>query len=514
MGLLWKMKNDMNKHTLQNNIIYIVLAVLLSMPAVASAQVPLEVMFTPDPLFSEGNFLPVDDSVGTAKVTNNSGMTQTILAATANMSDPDGFGDLLNMLIGDSSETFFDDTLSAFFAAGEVDLGELLNGDSETFTFTVSFINTSDNSFQGKSLGFDVCVGFEGGDSSCGDIEEAGAGDGDGDGDVVQSLGGGGGGFGGGGIIDSTPLTISGEQVEELDIDVQTALIVWDTNLYSTSQVVYGLASGGPYSISLLSPNFGYPLATTETFVKVLHHEVLLTGLIPGETYNYRVVSRASPPTISFEHTFEFEEPTPLLLPEVEPEGGGSGSQGSVGGGGSGSQGPIAGLVNSISSLGSTLAQALGGEGSTNVRTSDDLLREFEEARSEREPSSSEPRSRERIVRDAGSDPSISSEIIAAAILGLEGDLLGIFRSSECVFMAVLIVVLIFVVWGLLVIKNRRRYTLETRLSYRRIYFPLAFATVLLVAYVFNYICIVLPLSTVLIFSLLWAFWDGLKDTE
>ena len=66
------MKNDMNKHTLQNNIIYIVLAVLLSMPFTVYGQTPLEVVFTPKPLFSEGNFFPVDDSIGTAEVTNNS----------------------------------------------------------------------------------------------------------------------------------------------------------------------------------------------------------------------------------------------------------------------------------------------------------------------------------------------------------------------------------------------------------------------------------------------------------
>ena len=99
-------------------------------------------------------------------------------------------------------------------------------------------------------------------------------------------------------------------------------------------------------------------------------------------------------------------------------------------------------------------------------------------------------------------------------VLGLEEDILGIFGSRECVLIVILIVTLIFVVWGLLAFKNRRRYTHETRLRYRRIYFPLAFTTVLVVAYVFNYICIVLPLLAVLVFSLLWAFLDGLRDME
>lgn len=513
----------MKKYTLQNNIIYIIFGILFLIPFVVSAQAPLEVVFTPDPLFAEGNFLPLDDSVGTAEVTNNSGETQTVLAAAVNTSDPDGLGDLLNILINDTGGNLFMGTLSDFFAAGEVNLGVLLDSDSETYTFTVSFINTEDNSHQGKSLGFDVCVGFEGGNLSCGDIEEAGAGDGDGDGDIVQSLGGSSGGgnsLGGGGIIDSTPLTISDEQVEELDLNVQTALITWDTNQYSTSQVVYGLESGGPYSLSLLSPNFGYPIATPETGVKVLHHEVLLTGLSLGETYIYRVVSRASPPTISFEHTFDFEEPAPLLPPSVESGGGGGIEEPSGGGSGNDDQGSAlsASLGNSISSFGSAIAQALtggGGEGTKSVRSSDDLLREFREDREsgESSPSPFGGRGRKISVSEKDLSPSFSGSVAAAA-LGLEGDLLGILRSSECVFTGVLIIVLIFVVWGLLVFKNRRRYTHEIRLRYRRLYFPLAFATLLIVTYSFNYICIVLPLSVALALSLIWALFDGLRGSE
>ena len=84
----------MKRYTLQKNIIYIILVVLLLIPFAVSAQFPLEVAFTPNPLFSEANFLPVDDSIGTAEVTNNSGVSQTILAASANVTDPDGLGNL------------------------------------------------------------------------------------------------------------------------------------------------------------------------------------------------------------------------------------------------------------------------------------------------------------------------------------------------------------------------------------------------------------------------------------
>lgn len=209
-------------------------------------------------------------------------------------------------------------------------------------------------------------------------------------------------------------------------------------------------------------------------------------------------------------------------LPEtVEPAGGGGGDQGSGGGSGS-DQGPFASLGNSISSFGNTVAQALEserggeGEGATNVRSSDDLPREFEEERRRLEPSSSVSGSSSSslaIGKNTGSNVSNSSNV-AAATLGLEGDLLGILSSSECVFITALIVALIFVVWGLLVLKNKRRYTHEILLRYRQTYFPLAFTTALAVAYIFNYICTVLPLLAVLVFSLIWVFWGGLKDTE
>ena len=88
------------------------------------------------------------------------------------------------------------------------------------------------------------------------------------------------------------------------------ATITWNTNIPATSQVVYGLDSGVsyPFDINTL-PYFGYPSGIGEDLTKTVNHSMLLTGLTPGETYVYRVVSRASPPTISYEH--EFTVPIP-----------------------------------------------------------------------------------------------------------------------------------------------------------------------------------------------------------
>ena len=270
----------------------------------AYAVTPLVVDFDPDPLFDEANFLPLDETFGTVTVTNDSGTDQTILTEAINVSDDDNFGSLLHLTIVGSSGTLFDDSLADFFStAGEAPLGAILNGESKVFTYTVSFINSSDNSYQGKMLGFDICVGFEGGATHCGDTIVGGENDTDGGGGTGNPPSGGTiFGSGGGG----SSLAIFNEQTVNVNVEIGTALIEWDTNLLSTSQVIYGLASGGPYLLDLAtsSPNLGYPLGTVETLTKVLHHSVLLTGLSPGETYVYRVVSRASPPTVSVERRF------------------------------------------------------------------------------------------------------------------------------------------------------------------------------------------------------------------
>lgn len=112
-----------------------------------------------------------------------------------------------------------------------------------------------------------------------------------------SSLSGGGGGSGGSyqGLLisnDASPL-VSGNDVT----------IMWNTSYYSTSQVIFGPESGAPYNLNIASPNFGYASSSPDFLNKVINHSVTIYGLPPGD-YLYRVVSHASPPTISFEHSF------------------------------------------------------------------------------------------------------------------------------------------------------------------------------------------------------------------
>ena len=278
----------------------------------ARAATLLDVVFTPNPIFTQATFLPADTATGTAKVYNLGPEPQTVIAEAAHVLDPDNFSSQLHLLIAKTSDgaELYNGSFKTFLTGGEMTLSALPGGSDETYTFAVAFNNIDDNSYQGKTLGFNLCVGFQGGQTHCGDTVVGGEGEIDNEGGNSNSSGGqtnpGPGGTGGGGGGGGTPnLIMSNEQATAINPDTGNAIIIWNTNVYSTSQVIYGPATTSPYILNLNAlPNFGYPMGTIETATKVLNHSVTLAGLMPGETYKYRAVSRASPPTISFEREF------------------------------------------------------------------------------------------------------------------------------------------------------------------------------------------------------------------
>jgi len=274
----------------------------------------LEVDFEADPLFSEVNFLPGNEVTRTVEVTNNSESEQDIIMEAINAVDDDGLGDALELVITEGETTLYDDMLSDFLRAGEVSLSSLSSGDSKTYTFGVTFDDTTGNDVMGAGLSFDLCVGFEGGDTNCGDTVIGN--EGESGGDFNEDGGGTITGSGGGPVAPNAPFEITGESVAEVDLDAGTATITWTTNYLSTSQVIYGPEADGPFSLNLTTlPYFGYPSGTVEDPTKIISHSVELTGLTPGETYKFRAVSRSSPPTVGFEYIFEFIEETEGAAP-------------------------------------------------------------------------------------------------------------------------------------------------------------------------------------------------------
>ncbi len=280
----------------------------LSLTGVALAAPRLEVNFDPDPLFSASDLIPGDEVSGIVTVVNNSETSQQVIAEAINIDDPDNFGQIINLRINTSGlGPIFNDSLADFFQAGELTLAPLATGESRTFNFTARFLPTADNQWQAVTTVFDLCVGFWGeAGMNCGDTVIGGGQEVDTASTGVQPGNSGSSGprITGTGSNGGQRLIISQEQAQSVSIPASTILITWQTNLLATSQVVYGLTAGGPYILDLTAPNFGYPVATAADSLKTLNHAVVFGGLLPGATYSYRVVSRASPPTISFERQF------------------------------------------------------------------------------------------------------------------------------------------------------------------------------------------------------------------
>lgn len=279
----------MNKLNYKIAIISLLTMTVFSSPAKA-APADLIVEFEQTPLFSEASFLPGDSIVRFIKVTNNTPDSKAIAVEAINKNDPNGLAAEFDMSIKEGGNTLFSGTMSDFFSAGELFLSNLNGGGGQTqYDFSITFKPAGANSLQGKTLGFDFIIGFQG------SVNNNSGGSGGGN-------GGGGGGGGGGGLPPG--LSIAEETVTATGADQTSVTVVWDTSYFSTSQIVYAI-EGENYTFELTPPNYGYPHATVEDPAKVTNHSVTIDGLTQDTTYRYRVISHASPPSISREYIFK-----------------------------------------------------------------------------------------------------------------------------------------------------------------------------------------------------------------
>lgn len=255
----------------------------------AQAQPPdnLVVQFEQTPLFNEANFLPGTGVTRFVKVTNNSGSSQRIATEAINKSDPDNLAEKLNLVIKEGATVIFNDTLKKFFDQGETYLSSLANNANTQYDFTVSFNSGADDFYQGKTLGFDIVVGFEG--------TEGGL--------PLPSPGRGTGGGGGGGWL-PPGLTIQNGTVPT--VTETSVTINWLTSYAATSQVIYA-KDGESHTLCLTQtegcalgtpppPKYGYAHTTPEfdTSTKAMNHLVTISDLDPNTTYYYRTVSHGS----------------------------------------------------------------------------------------------------------------------------------------------------------------------------------------------------------------------------
>jgi len=285
-----------------NKIFKTILIVLALMPlaplslAYANGNLVVEFETGNAPLFNEANFLPGEGVSRWVKVTNNSGQAQRIATQPLNITDLNRLGDVLNLEIKEGGVVRYNNALSTFFAGGENYLSDLANGATSQYDFTISFYSGSQNTFQGKSLGFDILIGFQG--TEGGILPGAGS---------TSGYGGGSNGPPGG----LPPgLTIQNEAAATTTVDSVT--IAWTTSYSATSQVIYALenekhildltdTAGSP-------PKYGYERTTPESDAPAnlngaLSHSITILGLTSGTTYYYRAVSHGSL-AISAEHSF------------------------------------------------------------------------------------------------------------------------------------------------------------------------------------------------------------------
>lgn len=279
-----------------------------TVPSVVFAQAPrIVVQFenAPLPLFDKANFAPGETETRFIKVTNNTESEKEVILEAINY-DPCSilpfvpcFAKKLAAKIYSGGETYFDKNLSDLFGAGEISLGKLPAGAMKEYHMSVLFpAGEDDNEYQNAKTGnFDLLVGFRG---------EEGQGSG-------GENGGGGtpsGGEGGGAVLQG--LQINNEGINGSTGDGMVSFL-WDTSYASYGHIIYGLDTGATYVLDLGKPNFGYaaswpsdPFAPghDEVYGKTQHHIMDVSGLVPGETYRYRIVSHASPPTVGYEHMF------------------------------------------------------------------------------------------------------------------------------------------------------------------------------------------------------------------
>ena len=105
-------------------------------------------------------------------------------------------------------------------------------------------------------------------------------------------------------------LTILDQTVSVVILGDTSVMITWETDLPGTSQVIYATESEAHTFDSNdnlgTPPTYGYAHTTPEYDLspKVAEHSVIVAGLIPGEVYYFRVISRASPAANSGEFSF------------------------------------------------------------------------------------------------------------------------------------------------------------------------------------------------------------------
>lgn len=251
-----------------------------------------DITFKNSRLFDEADFMPGDSASEWVRVKNKVNDNLVVTTAATNIMNSDQLGDQINLIIRKGATILYNDTMTAFFSAGNVNLGSLVIGETGQFDYLVTFNSQADNSWQSqpehsKTMGFDISVTAQAAESVGGETY------------TVASSGGGGGGGGMAYTINELNLNNLGVAADAQAADT-SIIVAWLTNKSATSRVIYDTVTHSDLSLAL-SPNYGYANSTVLDPTEATSHAVPITGLTPGTTYYLRLLSSASPEKYSSE---------------------------------------------------------------------------------------------------------------------------------------------------------------------------------------------------------------------
>jgi hypothetical protein len=238
---------------------------LLGLSLPFSAFAALEVTFQNSPLFANTNVLPGDAVTRTVTVSNTGTEPEEIIFSLENTFS-DGLADVMEIAVTSGASVYADATFSTLFDWGEVALGTLPAASSKTYNFSAFLSPDIGNPYQLTEMGFDLVIGFSGGETIT-DTPPTGG----------TSSGG------------RRSFSLFNETV--VVVDNTKANLTWNTNRLATNYAVCGNDNDGPFVLDPADDLFGYRFASTEGTDLARSHSVLFTDLAIG-TYSCRVASR------------------------------------------------------------------------------------------------------------------------------------------------------------------------------------------------------------------------------
>lgn len=107
--------------------------------------------------------------------------------------------------------------------------------------------------------------------------------------------------YGAGLMYQPAPIVPQNDRVLEVRPQEGCAVVEWTTPIVATAQIIFAEVGAAPESVDATKPPFyWYPTGTLQNADATGIHRVILSGLTPGKTYSYRLVSRSHPTAVPY----------------------------------------------------------------------------------------------------------------------------------------------------------------------------------------------------------------------